>query len=98
MRAIGILALALASCVPNPPGVDEVLCGWQRAEWWESSDLCVMVTGGEHLRASPNACDASSAPMCVVLRPGESTWLYTDAAHDYDATIVEGDCEALACP
>lgn len=88
----------VAGCVPNPPGVDEVLCGWQRSEWWEASaNECVRVVGSSRLRPAPDACSAPSAATCEILRPGESTWLYTDSTDDHDATVTSGDCETLRC-
>lgn len=99
MRAWALLAALALGCVPDPPGVDEVLCGWERVEWWEASgDTCIKVVGSEHLKPTDDACAAPKANACVVLKPGESTWLYTDTSIDIDATVTEGDCAELTCP
>lgn len=75
-----------------------MLCGWEQGEWWEAADDCTRVEGSEHLRPARDACEAATAPTCVLLAPGESTWLYTDSRDDHDAIVTTGDCETLRCP
>lgn len=98
MRAI--VALLCIGCAGiEPPQPDEVACLWERVEEFRApDDRCMRYIGEAHLKMAPDACLAADAPDCVILQPGESSWVFTDTYGAADGKFTRGSCETLTCP
>lgn len=97
---IGLLALAMAACSVEPPGADEILCGWELVQVVEAGpDRCALFRGTAAARIGDDSCEArDSGAECMLLMPGESARVYSDPTLPAEPRLTHGSCETLACP
>lgn len=99
MRAWVLLAAMVLGCGMEPPGADEAICLWSKVEERTApEDGCARFIGSQHMRLAQNACEAASAPECVILQPGETRGVYADQFGDDEGRFTRGSCETLRCP
>lgn len=95
-----MLAIVLPCCMAEPPGPDEILCGWEFIQTVEAEpDRCARFLASASSRIGADACEArNSETTCVILQPGESARVYADPYSDDVPRLTHGSCEKLACP